>query len=91
VAKTSPELFDIFAARVAEILRARFGMDPEPLLVARRDQFTMEGLVSRGRDGRPVWHRVQLSREQLEWKGPNAMAEAFVHEFIAAFRASERK
>jgi hypothetical protein len=91
VAKTSQELFDIFAARVAEILRARFGMDPEPLLVARRDQFTMEGLLSRAPGGAPVWHRVKLTREQLEWKGPNAMAEAFVHEYIAAYGAAERR
>ena len=89
MAKNSLELFDIFAARVAEILRHRFGMDPEPLLVARRDQFTIEGLVSRAPNGAPVWHRVHLTREQLEWKGPNAMAEAFVQEYIAAFRAAE--
>ena len=91
MAKTTRELFDIFATRVAEILRDRFGMDPEPLLVARRGQFTMEGLVSRAPDGAPVWHRVELTREQLEWKGPNAMAEAFVQEYIAAFRAAERR
>ena len=91
MAKTTQELFDIFAARVAEILRDRFGMDPEPLLVARRSQFTIEGLVSRARDGAPAWHRVQLTREQLEWKGPNAMAEAFVHEYMEKFRAAERR
>jgi hypothetical protein len=89
VAKSRQELFDIFAIRVAEILRDRFGMDPAPLLVARREQFTMEGLVSRAPRGAPIWHRVHLTPEQLEWKGPNAMAEAFVQEYIAAFRAAE--
>jgi hypothetical protein len=89
VAKTSQELFDVFAARVAEVLRDRFGMDPGPLLRARRDEFTIEGLVSRTRDGAAVWHRVQVTPEQLEWNGPYAMAEAFVQEYTAAFRAAE--
>ena len=89
MAKTVHELFDVFGARVAEILRERFGMDPEPLLRARRDQLTMEGLVSRAPDGALEWHRLQVTREQLEWNGPDATAEAFVRRYRAAFSAAQ--
>ena len=85
MAKTNDELFDTFAARVAEILRERFGMDPEALLRTRRESFTVEGLIRRP-DGGSEWHRAQASPEQLQWKGPNAMAEAFIEQYIAAFR-----
>ncbi|HTJ24034.1 MAG TPA: hypothetical protein VL383_16665 [Gemmatimonadaceae bacterium] len=89
MAKTADELFDTFAARVAEILRERFGMDPEPLLRARRESFTIEGLIRRS-DGAPKWYGVQATPEQLQWNGPNATAEAFVEGYIAAFRAADR-
>ena len=85
MAKTNDELFDTFAARVAEILRERFGMDPEALLRTRRESFTVDGLIRRP-DGESEWHRVQATPEQLQWNGPNAMAEAFVEEYVAAFR-----
>ena len=77
MARTADELFDTFAARVAEILRERFGMDPEPLLRSRRESFTMEGLIRRS-DGAPEWYGVHATPEQLQWNGPNATAEAFV-------------
>ena len=85
MAKTNDELFDAFAARVAEILRERFGMDPEALLRTHRDSFTVDGLIRRS-DGGSEWHRVKATPEQLQWNGPNAMAEAFVEEYVAAFR-----
>jgi hypothetical protein len=89
MAKTAEELFDTFAARVAEILRERFGMDPGPLLRSRPEAFTIEGLIRRS-DAAPEWHGVQVAPEQLQWNGPNATAEAFVAGYIAAFRAAER-
>ena len=89
MAKTAAELFDTFAARVAEILRERFGMDPEPLLRSKPESFTIEGLIRRS-DGVPEWHAAQATPEQLQWNGPNATAEAFVEGYIAAFRAAER-
>lgn len=89
MAKTAEELFDTFAARVAEILRERLGMDPEPLLRSRPKSFTLEGLIRRS-DGVPEWHGVRATPEQLQWNGPDAMAEAFVEEYVAAFRAAER-
>lgn len=88
MAQTNDELFDTFAARVAEILRERYGMDPEALLRARREAFTVEGRIRRP-DGRSEWHRAEATPEQLQWKGPNAMAEAFVEEYIAAFRNAD--
>ena len=87
MAKTIDELFDAFAARVAEILRERFGMDPEPLLRVRRESFTVEGLIRRS-DRTHDWHGVRATPEQLQWNGPNAMAEAFVESYVAAFRAA---
>ena len=89
MAKTSQELFTDFAARAAEILRERFGMDPEALLRVRADRFTIEGLVQRAPDGAAIWHEVRVTPEQLEWSGPNAMAEAFVTEYVTAFRRVE--
>jgi hypothetical protein len=89
VAKTRQELFIVFAARAAEILRERFGMDPESLLRVRADRLTIEGLVQRAPDGASIWHQVRVTPEQLEWSGPNAMAEAFVQEYITAFRLAE--
>jgi len=89
MAKTPGELFDDFAARVAEIFRERHGLDPEPLLRTRPESFTLEGLIRRA-DGSSEWHGVQATTEQLEWNGPNAMAEAFVEAYMTAFRiASE--
>ena len=85
MAHTNEELFDTFAARVAEILRERMGMDPEALLRTRRESFTIEGLIRRP-GGDSGWHRAHATPEQLQWKGPNAMAEAFVEEYVAAFR-----
>lgn len=85
MAHTNEALFDTFAARVAEILRERLGMDPEALLRTRRESFTVEGLIRRP-GGDAEWHRAHASPEQLHWKGPNAMAEAFVEEYVAAFR-----
>jgi hypothetical protein len=88
MAKTANELFDMFAARVAEILRERHGLDPEPLLRTTRESFTVEGLIRRS-DGSSEWHGVQATPEQLEWNGPNATAEAFVEEYMTAFRAAK--
>lgn len=90
MAKSSEQLFDVFAARVAEILRERYGMDPEPLLCVSREQLTIEGLVRGTPDGGPEWHRVRTTPEQLEWSGPDAIAEAFVREYISAFEAARR-
>ena len=87
MAKTANELFDAFAARVAEILRERYGLDPEPLLRTKPESFTIEGLIRRS-DGSSEWHGVRATPEQLEWNGPNATAEAFVEAYIAAFRAA---
>jgi hypothetical protein len=86
MAKTANELFDTFAARVAEILRERYGLDPEPLLRTKPESFTIEGLIRRS-DGSSEWHGVRATPEQLEWNGPNATAEAFVEAYITAFRA----
>ena len=85
MAKDDDQLFDAFAARVAEILRERFGMDPEALLRTRRETFTVEGLIRRP-SGESEWYGVQATPEQLQWNGPNATAEAFVDQYIAAFR-----
>jgi len=85
MAKTDDQLFDTFAARVAEILRERFDMDPEALLRTRRDAFIVEGLIRRP-DGGSEWHGTRATPEQLQWQGPNATAEAFVADYIAAFR-----
>lgn len=89
MAKTADALFDAFAARVAEILRERFGLDPEPLLRSRPESFTIDGLIRRA-DGTREWHAVQVTSEQLQWNGPNATAEAFVEGYVAALRAAER-
>ena len=86
MAKTASELFDAFAARVAEILRERYGLDPELLLRTRRESFTVEGLIRRA-DGSSEWHGARATPEQLEWNGPNATAEAFVEAYITALRA----
>lgn len=90
MAKTADQLFDVFAARVAEILRERYGMDPEPLLRTRRESFTIEGLIRRP-DGGTDWHGAQATPEQLQWNGPDATAEAFVSQYIAAFHAAQAK
>lgn len=89
MAKSSEQLFDVFAARVAEILRERYGMEPQALLRVRREQFTIEGLIRWAPGGATAWHGERVTPEQLEWKGPDANAEAFAREYIAAFAAAE--
>lgn len=91
MAKTKEQLFDAFAARVAEILRERFGMDPEPLLRTRPSQLVIEALVKGSAAGASNWYQARITPEQLEWEGPDAMAESFVQEYMAAFRAAERE
>ena len=63
MAKTAEELFDTFAARVAEILRERLGMDPQPLLRSRPESFTIEGLIRRSH-GDPEWHLAEREHRQ---------------------------
>lgn len=89
MAKSSVQLFDVFAARVAEILRERYRLEPEALLRVRRQQFAIEGLV-RTATGGQRWHLGGVTAEQLEWQGPNAMAEAFVREYAAALAESRQ-
>ena len=88
MAKTDDQLFNAFAARVAEILRERFDIDPEALLRTRRELFTLEGLINRSGGG-PEWYGVRATPEQLQWTGPNEMAEAFVDQYMAAFRNAQ--
>lgn len=88
MAKTAGQLFEVFAARVAEILRERHQLDAGPLLRVRRDDFTLEGLTQGMPHGSPAWFRMQATPEQLEWEGPDAMAEVFVREYVAALTAA---
>jgi len=90
MALTSEQLFMMFAARVAEILRERFGMDPAVVLRVRREEATVQGLVRGCLDGGPEWLTLQASREQLEWNGPDATADAFVRDYTAAVAAARR-
>ena len=57
MAQTNDELFDTLAARVAAMLRERFGMDPEAFLGARRESFTIARLLRR-RGGDCDGHRA---------------------------------
>ena len=91
MAKSADQLFGMFAARVAEILRERYRMDAASLLRVRQDLFTLEGLTRRAQDGTPEWHLMRPTPERLEWEGPNATAEAFVREYIKAFEAANQQ
>jgi len=90
MAKTTEQLFTLFAARVAEILRERFGIEPEVALRVSRDAGTVQGLVRSCQDGGPEWLTLHASREQLEWNGPEATAQAFVRDYTAAVEAAKR-
>lgn len=87
MAKTPDELFATFAARVAELLRERHDMDPEPLIRTRPATFSIEGLIRRP-DGSSEWYGTRATPENLEWEGPDSVAEAFVADYVAAFRAA---
>lgn len=91
MAKSAEQLFDIFATRVAEILRERFRMDAASLLRVRQGQLTLEGLTRHAQDGPPEWYLMQPTPERLEWDGPDATAEVFVREYVAAFEAANRR
>lgn len=88
MAKSSEQLFTVFAARAAELLREQFGMEPESRLRVSREQYVVEGLLRRARDGEREWYRVQVTPEQLEWDGPEAAAQAFVRGYAAACEAA---
>jgi len=87
MAMTTEQLFIVFATRVAEILRERLGVDPDVTLRVRREESAVQALVRATQDGGPEWLTLRASREQLEWKGPDATAEAFVREYAAAVAA----
>jgi len=91
MAKSADQLFVVFAARVAEILRQRYGMDAASLLRVRQDRFTLEGLTRRAQDGPPEWYLMRAAPERLEWEGPDATAEVFVREYITAFEAASHR
>ena len=90
MAMSLAQLFDVFAARAAEILRGHYGMDPAPLLRVRPAALTIEGLVLGPADGGPVWHLAQVTRGQLEARGPEAAATAFVRDYVAAVDRARR-
>lgn len=87
MAKTCRELFPVFSARVAELLRERYELDPESLVRTNPDEFTIEGLV-RGGDGERVWHTLTVTSEQLEWIGPERLAQSFVRDYLVAMDAA---
>jgi hypothetical protein len=81
---TADQLFQAFAARVAELLREHFAMDPEIVLRVRREESTVQALLPGGRRGDPEWFTRRATREQLERNGPNVTAVAWVREYRAA-------
>lgn len=87
MAKTCQELFLVFAARVAELLRERFELDPESLVRTNPADLTIEGLVRAG-DGERAWHTLTVTSEQLEWIGPERLAQSFVRDYIVAMDAA---
>lgn len=89
MARSAEQLFEVFAARVAEILHERWRMDAASVLRVRREDRTLEGMIRRVQDGPPEWYAMRPTAEQLEWDGPEATAQAFVREYMAAFRAAE--
>lgn len=88
MAKSPEQLFDVFAARVAELLRERWRMDAASVLRVRRDAFTLDGMIRRVQDGPPEWYSMRPTEEQLDWDGPDATAQAFVREYMAAFEGA---
>jgi hypothetical protein len=88
MARTPEQLFAACAARVAEILREHHRLDPGALLRITPADFTIEGRVGEAPGATPAWHHVHIRPEQLEWSGPDATAEAFVRDFLAARRSA---
>jgi hypothetical protein len=76
------QLFSVFAARVAEMLRDRHGLDPAPLLRIRDGGRTIEALVRSAHEGGPEWYEFSPTPEQLGWSGPESMATSFVSEYL---------
>jgi hypothetical protein len=76
------QLFSVFAARVAEMLRDRHGLDPASLLRVNEQERTLEGLVRSVHEGGPEWYEFTPTSEQLGWSGPESMATAFVAEYL---------
>lgn len=89
MARTLDQLFATFAARIAEILREQFRMDPSSLLRVRHELRTVDGLVRSAQEGGPEWYSFTAPAERLEWVGPDAMAGEFVREYMRA-RAAAR-
>jgi hypothetical protein len=90
VTKSTEELFDIFADRIAEILRERHELDPRPLLRVHRSQLVVEALVDDTPAHGQRWHRVRATAEELDWTGPDAAAESFVRRYTIALVAAGR-
>jgi hypothetical protein len=83
MAMSTAQLFDVCAARAAEILRERFGMNPEALLRVNHHRFTIEGLVRAGQGTGPEWYSFTARAEQLDWSGPDVVAAAFVRDYLS--------
>ena len=90
MAKSTQQLFDVFADRIAEILRERHELDPRPLLRVNRSQLVVEALVDDAPPHGRRWHRVRTTAEELDWTGPDAAAESFVRRYTIARVAAGR-
>lgn len=87
MARSSDQLFATFAARVAELLRERLGMDPVPLLHVRPRELIIEGRLRETQEGGAEWLPFRASPERLEWDGPERLAQGFVTEYEMRRRA----